>query len=203
MEINFIFQLMVLMISVVAHEVAHGAMAYYFGDSTAHDQGRLTMNPIKHIDPFGSIILPTLLALTKSDFILGWAKPVPYNPYNLHPRRLGEFCVAIAGVSVNFILAVLFGLVLRFKLELGLSQPVFEIIQYIVYINLALMVFNLVPIPPLDGSKILLSFLPYRYEKYIRAIEQYGIFGLIFFIVFFSWIVSYIINYLYILIVLL
>jgi Zn-dependent protease len=174
----------------MAHEVAHGAMAYYFGDSTAKDQGRLTLNPIKHIDIFGSIILPVLLFLTHAGFIIGWAKPVPYNPYNLTNRRVGEFFVSIAGVVVNTIIAIVFGLLLRFSSDLGLSAAVQEIMTYVVLINLVLAVFNLIPIPPLDGSKILLAALPYRYERFIRVIEGFGIFALIIFIVLFGWIID-------------
>lgn len=181
---NFIFQLAVLIISVIAHEVAHGAVAYYFGDPTAKNDGRLTLNPIKHIDIFGSIVLPGILALSGSGFVVGWAKPVPYNPYNLKNRRIGELCVSVAGVAVNFLLALFFGLVLRFGLSLGLTISAYEIVTYIVIINLSLMVFNLIPIPPLDGSKILRNLLPYRYEQSIIALERYGIWALILFIVF-------------------
>ena len=183
---EFVFKLAILIISVVAHEVAHGAMAYYFGDPTAKNQDRLTMNPIKHLDLFGSIILPVVLFLSGTNFLVGWAKPVPYNPYNLRNRRVGEICVSLAGVIVNFLIALFFGLILRFSESLGLSLPVQEIISYIVFINLVLMIFNLVPLPPLDGSKILLALIPYRYESIIRSIESYGIFVLIVFIVFFS-----------------
>lgn len=179
----------------MAHEVAHGAAAYYFGDPTAKNQGRLTMNPLKHIDLFGSIILPLVLAFSGTGIIVGWAKPVPYNPYNLRNRKLGEFCVAIAGVVVNFLLALVFGLMLRFSSSLGLSLPAQEIITYIVLINLVLTIFNLVPIPPLDGSKILMSFLPYRYERYIFAAERYGIYLLLAFIIFFSWIINFVVVF--------
>ena len=107
MEINFIFQIAVLIISVMAHEIAHGAVAYYFGDPTAKNQGRLTLNPLKHIDMFGSIVLPVLLFFTThGGFLFGWAKPVPYNPYNLRNRRLGEFCVSVAGIITNFLIAL-------------------------------------------------------------------------------------------------
>jgi Zn-dependent protease len=190
-----IFQIIILIVSVMAHEVAHGAAAYYFGDPTAKNQGRLTMNPLKHIDLFGSIILPLVLAFSGTGIIVGWAKPVPYNPYNLRNRKLGEFCVAIAGVVVNFLLALVFGLMLRFSSSLGLSLPAQEIITYIVLINLVLTIFNLVPIPPLDGSKILMSFLPYRYERYIFAAERYGIYLLLAFIIFFSWIINFVVVF--------
>jgi Zn-dependent protease len=187
--------------SVIAHEVAHGAMAYYFGDSTAKNQGCLTLNPLKHIDILGSIIVPLLLFISNAGFMVGWAKPVPYNPYNLRNRKVGEFCVAIAGVVVNFIIALFFGLILRFSFNFGLSNPAQEIISYIVLINLVLMIFNLVPIPPLDGSKILLSALPDRYEASIRNIERYGLYILIIFILFFSSYVGFAVEWLFRLIV--
>jgi Zn-dependent protease len=187
---NFIFQLAILIISVVIHEVAHGAAAYYFGDSTAKNQGRLTLNPIKHLDFFGSLLLPFILFISGAGFIVGWAKPVPYNPYNLTNRRVGEFFVSIAGVAVNFTIALFFGMLLRFATEIGLPFSTQEIIKYVVVINLVLAVFNLIPIPPLDGSKILLSALPYRYERFIRVIEGFGIFALIIFIVLFGWVID-------------
>jgi Zn-dependent protease len=198
---DFIFQLAILIISVIAHEVAHGAMAYYFGDPTAKNLGRLTLNPIKHIDLFGSIILPLILFFSGTGFIVGWAKPVPYNPYNLRNRKVGEFWVSIAGVIVNLLIALFFGFALRFATELNLSHAVQDIFTYIVAINLVLMVFNLVPIPPLDGSKILMAILPYRFENAIRAVEHYGVYVLIVFIVFFSGVVGYIVEWLFHLIV--
>jgi Zn-dependent protease len=105
MQIDFIFQLIILIISVMAHEVAHGVAAYAFGDPTAKNQGRLTLNPLRHIDLFGSIILPGLLYLTSAGFLFGWAKPVPYNPYNLRHIRLGELCVSLAGIVTNLVIA--------------------------------------------------------------------------------------------------
>jgi Zn-dependent protease len=197
MDIDIIFRIAILIMSVVIHEVAHGAMAYYFGDPTAKNLGRLTLNPIKHLDPFGSVILPVLLAMTGSGFIVGWAKPVPYNPYNLRNRRVGEIAVALAGVVTNFIIALVFALLLRFGAPLGLPESAITMIGYIVMINLVLFVFNLVPIPPLDGSKILLAFFPYRYERVAAAIESYGIWALLIFIIFFSWIVSYVVEWLF------
>lgn len=201
MDINIIFQIAILIVSVMAHEVAHGATAYFFGDPTAKNQGRLTLNPIKHIDLFGSIILPLVLAISGSGFILGWAKPVPYNPYNLRNRRWGEFFVSIAGIIVNLLIALFFALILNFRQSLGLSAPAQELMLYIIFLNLVLMVFNLVPIPPLDGSKILMAFLPYQYERFVISLERYGIFVLIIFIVFFGWIVSDIVSWLFNLIV--
>jgi len=190
MQIDFIFQIAILIISVMAHEVAHGAAAYAFGDPTAKNQGRLSLNPIRHIDLFGSIILPTLLYLTHAGFLIGWAKPVPYNPYNLRNRRLGEFCVSIAGIATNFLIAFIFAWFIKFAVVLNLSQPVINLIGYIILLNVTLGVFNLVPIPPLDGSKILFTLVPYRYEHYLITLEKYGFYFLIIFIVFFGSLIS-------------
>ena len=201
MQINFVFQIVVLIISIMAHEIAHGAVAYYFGDPTAKNQGRLTLNPLKHIDLFGSIILPVLLYISHSGFIFGWAKPVPYNPYNLKKRRLGEFCVSIAGIVTNFLIAVVFAIFIRFALVWGFSQPTIDLIAYIILLNITLGVFNLFPIPPLDGSKILFSLAPYRYERQLMAMEKYGIYILIIFIVFFGWVLGDIVGWIFNLIV--
>jgi len=186
MQIDFIFQILVLIISVMAHEVAHGAAAYAFGDPTAKNQGRLTLNPLKHIDMFGSIILPAILYFTHAGFLFGWAKPVPYNPYNLKNRRLGEFCVSIAGIVTNFAIAIIFSIVIRFAFALNLSQPVVDLMLYIIMLNVTLGVFNLIPIPPLDGSKILYTLVPYKYEHYLINLEKFGFYFLIIFIVFFG-----------------
>jgi Zn-dependent protease len=201
MEINFIFQIAVLIISIMAHEIAHGAVAYYFGDPTAKNQGRLTLNPLKHIDPFGSIILPVLLYLTNSNFLFGWAKPVPYNPYNLRNRKLGEFFISIAGIVTNFLIAIVFAIFIRFAVTLNLSEPVIYLIAYIIMLNITLGVFNLFPVPPLDGSKILFSLIPYKYESQLRNLEKYGMYILIILVVFFSWIIGDIARWIFQLIV--
>jgi len=186
MEINFIFQIIILIISVMAHEVAHGAAAYAFGDPTAKNQGRLTLNPLKHIDFFGSIVLPLILYITHSGFIFGWAKPVPYNPYNLRNRRLGEFCVSVAGILTNFIIAIIFAIIIRFAASWGLSEPVIGLMAYIILLNITLGVFNLIPVPPLDGSKILYTLVPYRFERQLMVLEKYGFYFVVILIVFFG-----------------
>lgn len=172
--------------SVVIHEVSHGFMAEYFGDKTARFAGRLTLNPLKHLDVFGSIILPTLLVLTKAPFLLGWAKPVPYNPDNLSDRKWGTIAVAGAGVLANLFIAILFGLIIRFSLASSFSPSFYSILSIIVVTNLVLFIFNLVPIPPLDGSKILFSFLPVSTSKITTFFEQYSFVFLIIFVVYFS-----------------
>ncbi len=160
MQPDTIFLIIVLIYSVVLHEVAHGYMANLLGDPTARLQGRLTLNPFKHLDPMGSVVLPALLAFSNAPFLFGWAKPVPYNPYNL--RRGGhwaEALVAAAGPATNIILALIFAAVTRIGALGFLSTEVTSLAFSIVMVNVMLAVFNLIPIPPLDGSKILSALL--------------------------------------------
>jgi Zn-dependent protease len=156
MDLTFIFTLIVLIFSIVIHEVAHGYAANALGDPTARLQGRLTLNPVSHVDPLGSILIPGLLILSNASILFGWAKPVPYNPYNLRNQRWGEAMVAAAGPAVNLVIAIAFGLLLRFGGELPFMSPNFqELAGHVVYMNILLALFNLIPLPPLDGSKIL------------------------------------------------
>src|SRR3989344_7002554 len=150
-----IFQLAVLLGSVIIHEVAHGAMALRLGDDTAKLAGRLTLNPIKHLDVVGSFLFPLFLYFAKFPFILGWAKPVPYNPTRLYrDLRYGPLKVALAGPASNILVALIVGTILR--LGSGFfSQEVVNLIGFIVFLNILLAIFNLIPIPPLDGSKII------------------------------------------------
>jgi len=181
-----IFSLVILLFSVIAHELAHGWVAYSLGDPTAKYAGRLTLNPLKHLDPFGSIILPLLLFIAGSPFLFGWAKPVPINPYNFRDKKYGEIKVSIAGPASNILLAVIFGLILRFiPNEIILNNPGIEIaLGYIVAINIWLALFNLIPIPPLDGSWILFSFLPDSLQNIQIFLRQYGILILVLLILF-------------------
>jgi len=187
MQIDFIFSILVLIFSVVVHEVSHGYSAYLLGDNTAKYQGRLTLNPIKHLELFGSIILPTVSYLT-GGFIIGWAKPVPYNPNNFRPedRRKGNIWVASAGILANLSIAVFFGIIIRLGGFLGLSQTVIDISSTIVFLNIVLAIFNLMPFPPLDGSKIIFGVLGHKSIKIERFMEKYSIGFLIFFL-FFLW----------------
>lgn len=192
-----IFYIAILVMSVVIHEVSHGFMAEYFGDKTARYAGRLTLNPIRHLDMFGSIILPALLVFSNAPFLFGWAKPVPYNPANLSDKKWGEMWVAAAGVLSNFFIAVIFGLLIRFTIGLNLPDGFYFITSTIVITNLILAIFNLVPIPPLDGSKILFTFLPVSLERAFFAFEQYSFFVLIIFIIYFSKYLAPILAFLY------
>lgn len=152
-----IFIVVIIIFSAVIHEVMHGVAADYLGDKTARYAGRLTLNPIPHLDPFGSVILPILLTLGNSPLFFGWAKPVPYNPYNLRPGRFSEAIVAGAGPASNLVIALLFGLLIRIGIFPAEISPV---VFLIVVVNTMLFLFNLIPVPPLDGSKVLEAFLP-------------------------------------------
>jgi len=180
-----IFSLVILLFSVIAHELAHGYVAYSLGDPTAKYAGRLTLNPLKHLDLFGSIILPLLLFLMQSPFLFGWAKPVPINPNNFRGQKYGEIKVSLAGPVSNFLLAVIFGLALRFLPQaIFLQNAGIEIaLSYIVYINIWLAIFNLIPIPPLDGSWILFNLLPPGAERFKMFFRQYGFIILMFLII--------------------
>jgi len=204
--INFIFSIAILILSVVVHEVSHGYIAYLLGDPTAKRAGRLSMNPLKHLDLTGSFIVPLMLVLLKSSFVFGWAKPVPYNPYNLKNQKWGPGLVAISGPLSNFLIAGVFGLVALFlpldqtaKTEIGLAAvngaaifgagyapALFYFSSMVVWINVFLGIFNLIPIPPLDGSKVLFSFLPYKWTNAQIFLEKYGFFILLFFLFSFS-----------------
>lgn len=193
MQPEAIFYLVILIISIIVHEVAHGFAANALGDPTARLAGRLTLNPIPHIDLLGSVIVPVLCVLSPGSFLFGWAKPVPYNPYNLRNQRWGELLVAGAGVATNLFLAVLFGLSTRMLLANGMETAA-GATAIIALVNLFLGLFNLIPIPPLDGYTVLRSVLPHRYAISFRQFEarmaQGGIFTLIAFLFFFSYVFS-------------
>ena len=185
--IFFIYALLVLLFSAILHEISHGFSAKLQGDNTAEAAGRLTLNPLPHLDPFGSIILPLLLALPAffgaPVIIVVWAKPVPFNPNNLKNKKWGPALVALAGPSANVLLAVFFGLLIRF-FDLSFLPSLGFFIAIIVWINLLLAIFNLVPIPPLDGSKILFSILPYSWRDFEFQLERYGFFLILLFVFF-------------------
>lgn len=165
--------LIILLYSIILHEISHGYVAFKLGDPTAKYEGRLTLNPIAHIDPIGTLLLPALSFLT-SGFIFGWAKPVLYNPYNLKNPKKDSIYIALAGPFTNILLALLF----TFLYQSTLFYP----FLFALRINLILAFFNLLPIPPLDGSKLLLTKIPLEIYQYL---EIYGFFLILIFIYFF------------------
>lgn len=186
MQADFLFAIAILIISVMLHEISHGHVANLLGDPTAKYANRLTLNPLRHIEIFGSIILPVITYLL-GGFILGWAKPVPYNPYNLKNQKWGPAIIAVAGPLANMFIALVFGMIIRFRTELiFLPDAFFQISTAVIFLNLMLAVFNLMPIPPLDGSKILFAFLPYKWRNIQFIFEKYGFFLVLIF-VFFIW----------------
>jgi Zn-dependent protease len=176
---QIIFLYIIIVISAVFHEYAHGLAAYYLGDPTAKNEGRLTLNPLVHIDLFGTVILPLFLLFTGGIFI-GYAKPVPYNPNNLRDKKYGSLKVAIAGPFSNLFIALVFGLFLRFfsgsVLTSNIISPIFlSLIALITVINIALAFFNMIPFPPLDGSKVFFDLFP----RYWSRIMNLGFLGLV------------------------
>ena len=190
MQLDVFFGLVILIFSIVIHEVMHGVVANWLGDPTARLAGRLTLNPIKHIDLFGSVLLPALLVLTHAGVVFGWAKPVPYNPYNLRGKR-GEALVALAGPGINLLLAIIFGLLIRF-VGTALPPSFISLASVVVIYNLMLAIFNLIPIPPIDGSKVLAVLLPYRLQRVFidfgERVASFGLLGLLLFFLLFGYI---------------
>ncbi len=168
---DILITFIILIFSAIVHEVAHGLMAEKLGDDTARDEGRITLNPIPHIDPFGTILLPFMLLMVNSPIVFGAAKPVPVNFHNLKNPRSGMALVSFAGPLSNFLLAILFVIPIKLGLANYIAYPI--LIQAIM-LNLVLGVFNLIPIPPLDGSKILLALAPDNWMNKILNIEKYG-----------------------------
>ena len=221
------FYILTLVYSVMIHEVAHGVVALWLGDMTAKYADRLNLNPMKHIDPFGSVILPLILVVS-TGFAFGWAKPVPYNPYNLSNQKWGPTWVALAGPGVNLLLAFAAALIakvlpltLLIRMDIlerfigviggggafldrfallaeaisgSLSSIFFGLLLLVIFWNVVLACFNLLPVPPLDGSKLLYALVPLR-ERTVFFLEQYGLFVLIFVIFFFSTPISIFINF--------
>lgn len=169
-----------LAIAIIFHEVAHGYVALRLGDPTAYYAGRLTLNPLRHIDMWGTIIIPLLLIISGAGFVIGWAKPVPVNYYNLRQGKWGPVLVALAGPATNFIILLLAGVLIRVA-PADTALP--ALLGWIALINAVLMFFNLIPVPPLDGSKVLYVFLEHR-PDIIQWLERYGFFILIALLVF-------------------
>jgi Zn-dependent protease len=177
--VSAIFLVVIIIFSAIIHEVMHGYAADRLGDPTARYAGRLTLNPLPHIDMFGSILLPLALVLVGSPIFFGYAKPVPYNPYNLRPGRFSEAIVAGAGPASNAVIAIIFGFLVRLNLDPVLSSFFF----LIVVVNVMLCIFNLIPVPPLDGSKVLEAFLPRAlqrgYDRWRHMMEMNPFIGMI------------------------
>lgn len=194
MGIGGLFYLLILIPSAIFHEYMHGWVANQLGDPTAKYAGRLTLNPKVHIDPFGTLLLPLILYVTTNgSFLFAYAKPVPYNPYNLRDQKWGPVWVAIAGPLSNIFLALVFAIAMRF----APLSPVSVLFSIIVSTNIALAVFNLVPIPPLDGSKILYAVLPDSLSHLKVTLERYGFFLVIIFSLFFFQLLRPVISFLY------
>ena len=175
MDFRFgLFLYVVIVLSAVFHEFAHALVAYRLGDTTAKDAGRLTLNPFVHLDPLGTVIVPLLLMFTSGIFI-GWAKPVPYNPYALRDRKYGSLKVGIAGPLSNFIIAIVLGIIIRLSGSFEVASPIFlQFLGLIVSVNIFLAIFNLLPFPPLDGSKVFADLFP----NVSRSFMQLGFLGI-------------------------
>ena len=174
---KYFIAIVVLLFSAIVHEVAHGFVAYKRGDTTARDLGRLTLNPISHIDILGTIIIPLCLMLVGGP-IFGWAKPVPINMIRLKNIKKDMIYVSLAGVTANFVLAAIAGILMallrNFAPQMQVFVSIYIILQYVIVINVVLLIFNLIPIPPLDGSKVVLFLLPKELARKYIKIERYG-----------------------------
>ena len=200
--INIFFQIAILLFSVTIHESAHGAAAEKLGDPTARMAGRISLNPLRHLDLFTSVMLPVLLILFRSPIIFAMAKPVPINPYNFKDQKYGSAKSAVAGPLANLGVALVFGLALRLIPFSQVSQNlfwqnIFQIFGFIVFINLILAIFNLMPIPPLDGSHILFTFLPRSFNNLKIFLARYGFFILILFLLFLLPIIFPVVQFLF------
>ncbi|MGI9118116.1 MAG: site-2 protease family protein [Minisyncoccia bacterium] len=183
--IGIITYVIILLASVVIHELAHGYTAEYFGDPTARYAGRLTINPLPHLEFFGSFLLPLVLLLSGTGFMIAWAKPVPVNPNNFYNIKRGTIWVSLAGVISNLLLAIIFGLFIRILATTGtLTVGVLAVASKIVILNIVLVIFNLIPLPPLDGSKVLFALLPEKYAYIESLLSKWGFFLLLLFIIF-------------------
>ncbi|NQU19032.1 site-2 protease family protein [bacterium] len=167
---SMIFSIMLFFLAVVIHEFAHGWMAYKLGDPTAKHSGRLTLNPIAHIDPIGTVILPLFLIMTGSPILFGWAKPVPVNFRALHNPKKDMIWVGLAGPGANIILAIIISLIIKLKV----AFIPFQILEYFMALNLVLAIFNLIPIPPLDGSRVVMGLLPTKLAYQYIQLERFG-----------------------------
>lgn len=196
---DIVFKFIIIIFSIVIHEVAHGYAARHSGDKTAELSGRLTLNPIPHMDLLGTVILPIFIAITTGGGFFGWAKPVPINPDNFENEKKGMLLVSFAGVLANFALAIIFAIIFRGLSAYGLlNTGMYFIISMIIMTNLSLGIFNLIPVPPLDGSKILIALLPERHARLVSNFLQKGQILFIFVVIFaFGSIIGPVINFLF------
>lgn len=176
MQPEILFYSVVLIYSIIIHEIAHGWAAYMFGDKTAFYSNRLTLNPIPHIDPIGSVLLPAMLIFSGSPMFLGWAKPVPIGEHNLNPYQIGKFSVSIAGVGVNILLSIIFVIIGSQFSNIQLKELAF----IVALVNSSLAIFNLIPFPPADGYRIIENFLPLPLQRQINnLLQQYFLFTIV------------------------
>ena len=181
----FTISIIPVLLAITVHEAAHGYAAKHFGDKTAYYLGRITLNPIKHIDPLGTVVIPGMLLLLSAPFLFGWAKPVPVNFSNLNNPKKDMMWVALAGPASNLVMAIIWAIILGLFKSSSTSYALFVIgmAQVGIMINLVLMLLNLLPIPPLDGGRMAVSLLPSPWSYKLASIERYGMFILIFLIV--------------------
>jgi Zn-dependent protease len=173
-----IISLAVILFSIIIHEIAHGSVAYYLGDPTAKENNRLSLNPLNHLDPIGSFLVPLLLIWTGGP-VFGWAKPVPVDFYAISNKKWAELKVSLAGPAANLLIAIIFGLIIRLPI---LNPNFYYFLQIVIFYNIILAVFNLMPIPPLDGSHILFELLGDKFQSLKAFLSQFGIFILLLFI---------------------
>lgn len=189
--ITNIFLVIILIISFMIRNIVYGYTANWLGDPTARLSGRITANPLAHIDPLGTVIIPGILIFTGTGIILGWPKPMPYNKYNFTNQKWGEVILGLSGSLANLVLAIVFAFIIRFA---PISSNFLDLAVDVILLNLFLAFFNLIPIPPLDGSKLLANLLPYnlyyKYTQFIQMLEANPLFSLVFVLFIFMFIVG-------------